>query len=81
MSTENTTEEKVTIEEVMKRLVDISKDSSSRITRLEGQTDEIVPNVGEYREQNANAVKEEVGNLLEKNRSNSNIEYHISNGN
>ena len=60
------TEEQVPIQEAMKRLVDFNKDSTSKITKLETQIDEICKGFEEYKEQNTSSVRQEVQNMTEK---------------
>ena len=59
------TEEKVPLDEAMKRLVDYSKNNTTRIDKLESQIDEICRNVEEFRAQHMFATKEEIQNLVE----------------
>ena len=60
------TEEQVPIQESMKRLVDFNKDSTSKITKLEAQIDEICKGFEEYKEQNTSSVRQDVQNMSEK---------------
>ena len=60
------TEEQIPLQEAMKRLVEYNKDSSSKITRLETQIDEICKGFEEYKEQNTSSVHQEVQNMSEK---------------
>ena len=60
------TEEQVPIQEAMKRLVDFNKDSTSKITKLEAQIDEICKGFEEYKEQNTSSVRQDVQNMSEK---------------
>lgn len=59
-------EEKVPLEEAMKRLVDYNKDNTNRISKLESQIDVIYKNFEEYREHQVLATIEEMRNLTEK---------------
>ena len=66
MSNTNQSEERVPLEEAVKRLVDYTTENTIRISKLESQIDDIVTNFSEYREQHAFATIEEVRNLTEK---------------
>ena len=50
----------------MKRLVHFNKDSTSKITKLETQIDEICKGFEEYKEQNTSSVRQKVQNMSEK---------------
>jgi hypothetical protein len=50
MASTETKLENVTIDEAVKRLVEVTKNNSSRISNLEGQIDEICKDFAEYRE-------------------------------
>jgi TolA-binding protein len=58
--------EQVSIEEAVKRLVEVDKTNSNKISRLETQIDEICRNFEEYREQSTNSTKEELRNMSER---------------
>jgi hypothetical protein len=58
--------EQVSIEEAVKRLVEVDKTNSNKISRLESQIDEICKNFEEYREQTTSSTKEELRNMSER---------------
>jgi hypothetical protein len=58
--------EQVSIEEAVKRLVEVDKSNSNKISRLESQIDEICRNFEEYREQITSSTKEELRNISER---------------
>jgi hypothetical protein len=59
MADSNTTTETVSIEEAVKRLVEVDRNNASKISRLESQIDE-------YREQSTSSNREELRNMSEK---------------
>lgn len=63
MSNPDSTEERVPIEEAVRRLVGTSTDNTSKIQRLEIQIDELCRGFEEYRVQTTNSLKEEVQTL------------------
>jgi hypothetical protein len=58
--------EKVSIEEAVKRLVDVDATNANRISKLEGQIDEMLKAFTDYREQNTNSTKNELQTMSEK---------------
>jgi hypothetical protein len=58
--------EKVSIEEAVKRLVDVDTTNANRINKLEAQIDEMLKSFNDYREQNTNSTKIELQAMSEK---------------
>jgi hypothetical protein len=65
MATTVPPEERVPLEEAMKRLVQYNKENTNRINKLESQIDDICKNFEEYREQHTFATNEEMRGLSE----------------
>lgn len=65
MASSDQLEEKVPLEEAMKRLVNYNKENATRINKLENQIDELCRNFEEYRARHAGVTNEEIRNLLE----------------
>jgi phage shock protein A len=60
------TSQKVSIEEAVKRLMEVDANNSSKISKLEGEIDEIYKAFTEYREQNTSSTKDELQNMSER---------------
>jgi len=58
--------QKVSIGEAVKRLMDADANNSSKISKLEGQIDEICKAFTGYREQNTSSTKDEFQNMSER---------------
>ncbi len=58
--------EKVSIDEAVKRLVEVDTTNANRISKLEDQIDEMVKAFTDYREQNTNLSKNELQTMSEK---------------
>ena len=58
--------EKVSVEEAVKRLMEVDAANASKINKLEGQIDEMLKVFNEYREQNANSTRAEFQTMSER---------------
>ncbi|CAF1048214.1 unnamed protein product [Didymodactylos carnosus] len=59
------TSEQVSIEEAVKRLVEVETTNRNRISKLEGQIDEMLKSFTDYREQNINSTRNELQTMSE----------------
>lgn len=66
MAQDLSTMENVSIDEAVKRLIEVDKSNGSKINKLENQIDEICRNLDDYRTQQLNSTRDEFQNMSER---------------